>query len=606
MPGLSTGMPQRLRCSAAAPIVAVTLIVVASLVALGATILHQKINQNLPAALARDYDSSSTALRHLDRMMELLRRAEANDRAYLLGGDPHYRDEFRESASTVAADIATLRNLPEVDAAALDDIAVRIGERLDRFAAGIARYDAGKREEAVAIVLATPGGGQMQAIQDAVESVADTIRARLKNRQINAVAKGVSLDESLVAAWLIAAILLSSGICLLVWHLHRHVQMERGLERGRDAALQLARDRMRILATASHDLRQPLQAIGLFTGALRRRLEDPASLRIVNGITDAAGSMQRMFAALLDIARLDAGIVTIHPETVPLETVFAPMRSEFTPRAAGKGLTLSIPASDLAVLADRAAVETMLRNLLSNALTYTAEGSVTVTAGRHEGIVAIDVTDTGCGIPADQIDVIFEEFRRFGPRAGSDGLGLGLAIVRRVAALTEARVEVRSEPGAGSTFTILLPHAQTATATGTAAGVDAAERTDAVLAGRRILVLDDDPAVLAALTAAVESWNATPLPAATIEDAVSLLRRLAPLRPDAAVIDLNLEAGHSGLAFLDSPAAGGPMPAVIITGTTDRKNQATARADPRPWLIKPVDSELLRRTLHDLLAPPAA
>jgi CheY-like chemotaxis protein/anti-sigma regulatory factor (Ser/Thr protein kinase) len=382
-------------------------------------------------------------------------------------------------------------------------------------------------------------------------------------------------------------------------YLRRHVTAETELRAGRDAARAASLLKTSFVATISHDLRQPLHAISMFIGVLRRRTKDPAILSVVGNIATAVASMQRMFAALLDVARLDAGAIEIEPSTVPLAEVFKSLEVEFAASAAAKGLSLQIQPTTLSVATDPALLETILRNLLTNAVKFTDRGWVGIATRRRLETVEIIVFDTGIGIAAEDQKTIFGQFERLAQPGGTrEGLGLGLSIVERTADLLSATVTLESRPGHGSQFTLSLPFAEPEQATAVLPVVREIE-----LRSHRILVLDDHPDARKAVALAIETLGAIPMEAASPDDARRLLEEMAPEVPWAAVIDHDLGGDQTGPEFLDAYAAssGHALPAVIITGSTDVMTLAGLAASGRPWLIKPIELNTLCLALSRLV-----
>jgi protein-histidine pros-kinase len=375
------------------------------------------------------------------------------------------------------------------------------------------------------------------------------------------------------------------------------------LQEASDVALEASQQKTRFIATASHDLRQPLHAISMFVGVLRRRIHERAILDVVGNVATAVASMQRMFAALLDVARLDAGAVKTLRRDFPLQDLFDVLGVEFAASATAKGLSLQIQPTSFWVNSDPALLETILRNLMSNAVKFTDHGLVGVTARRRSTRVDIFVFDTGIGIASKDQKMVFGQFERAEHSNGHrEGLGLGLSIVRRMADLIGVSVTLESQPDQGSQFTLVVPFG-----TPTRETPPEPVTTGPELHNRRILVLDDHPAARRAMVLAIETLGAIPSEAASPEAAFDLVAAMAPLTPDAAVIDHDLGDGKTGPAFLDAYAArsGYTLPAVIVTGSTEASTLAVLAAAGRPWLIKPVDLDVLRLTLSKLLDPTA-
>ena len=231
------------------------------------------------------------------------------------------------------------------------------------------------------------------------------------------------------------------------------------LRLAKDEAERANRGKSQFLAAASHDLRQPLQALRLFLDVLAMRLKDSPELHVVSKATAALTSSEGLLHALLDISRLDAGVVPIKHERVVVGELVGQLMTEMAPTAAQKGISLRAVACGYAVHTDRQLLERALRNLMHNALRYTPEGRILVGCRPRGTGLRIEVWDTGPGIPKDKLGVIFDDFFQLGnvERDQSKGLGLGLAILRRVAALMDWQISVRSTEGKGSVFALTVP-----------------------------------------------------------------------------------------------------------------------------------------------------
>jgi protein-histidine pros-kinase len=230
------------------------------------------------------------------------------------------------------------------------------------------------------------------------------------------------------------------------------------IEAMRELADRANQDRKRFLEAASRDLRQPLQTVAHLNDTLRQLPTTPAAADALAQQEQAIGEVSRLLNALIDIGKLDAGAIKPEPTDFTVATLVEELRTEFTGIAATKGLALEIETCDGSAHSDPTLVEHILRNLISNAIKYTREGRVRLHCLREAAFVRIEVVDTGLGIPPDQVPYIFDEFHQAGPAVDShDGHGLGLSIVQRLAKLLKLEIEVRSEVGRGSAFTIVLP-----------------------------------------------------------------------------------------------------------------------------------------------------
>lgn len=215
----------------------------------------------------------------------------------------------------------------------------------------------------------------------------------------------------------------------------------------------------RFLAAASHDLRQPVHAIGLFLDALSDIAQETKQQKIISKIKNSSKGLERLLESILDISKLEAGAINIHIQKFEIQALFNTLDDEFKGDAQEKGLSIRFMPTNLWANTDRSAVERILRNLISNAIRYTDSGRILVGCRRRPDSVIVGVYDTGIGIDADKTQVIFEEFHQLDNpgRNRSKGLGLGLSIVERLAGLLAAKLAIKSTPGKGSMFTVELP-----------------------------------------------------------------------------------------------------------------------------------------------------
>ena len=371
------------------------------------------------------------------------------------------------------------------------------------------------------------------------------------------------------------------------------------------------RGKSQFLAAASHDLRQPLHAMGLFAAALAVRVRDPEVRPLVASIRASVEALEELFAQLLDLSRLDAGALKPARATVPLGPLLARLAADFGPQASVAGLALRVVPTRLAVDADPVLLERILRNLVANAVRYTPAGGIVIGVRRRAGAVRVDVIDSGIGIAERDRARVFDEFVQLTaaprPHAGGRGMGLGLAIVHRLATLCGQQLELASVPGRGSRFSITLTRANLRRRDGRTQRADeihlaAATRT---LAGRRILVVDDDPAVVAAMRALFASWKATAVGGADASSALAALAAADNGRHavDLIVADLRLADGQSGIDAIAQlrAALGSATPAFVVSGDTSGAAQAEVRAAGVELLLKPVVAAALKNAAEAAL-----
>jgi two-component system, sensor histidine kinase len=376
----------------------------------------------------------------------------------------------------------------------------------------------------------------------------------------------------------------------------------RAAEAARREAEIANRAKTQFFTAASHDLRQPLHAMGLFAEALRQRVRnEPEVAQLVNSINESVDALEGLFSELLDITRIDSGGVAVHPQHFAVGDIFRKLRLHFEPSAFEKGLALRLRGGTRAVHADPLLVERIVRNLVSNAIRYTDDGSVLVSCRQRGERVLLQVWDTGVGIGEKDRAHIFEEFYQV-PTAGAvdpeqrKGLGLGLAIVKRLAALMGATIAVRSRPGHGTVFSLELPSGQTPRP---AAQVAPSKGPLSItLAGRLIVIVEDEPAVRAGLEVLLRGWGAE---IAAFESVAASTRWAAEadpdaVRPDLLIVDYRLEDGANGVDAITALRArfGKALPAILVTGSTMTGHDHEAQAHDFHLLIKPVVPNRLR------------
>ena len=359
------------------------------------------------------------------------------------------------------------------------------------------------------------------------------------------------------------------------------------------------RAKTQFFTAASHDLRQPLHAMGLFAEALRARAHDPEVAQLVNSINESVDALEGLFSELLDITRIDSGGVEVNPENFELADIFRKVRLHFEPSAFEKGLALRIRGGRHVALADPLLVERIVRNLVSNAIRYTQDGSVLLSCRRRGERLLLQVWDTGPGIRADERARIFEEFYQVPGAAVTveqkKGLGLGLAIVKRLCALMAVPLDLRSQEGRGSVFTVDLPLGRGARTT--ARSIPGKGPIGITLDGRVIVIVEDEPAVRQGLEVLLTGWGATIVSLASVGAARAWAAGADPRAPPALVIaDYRLDNGETGVAAIDlvRERFGKGVPAIVVTGSSMTGHDKEALEHDFHLLIKPVLPNKLR------------
>lgn len=373
------------------------------------------------------------------------------------------------------------------------------------------------------------------------------------------------------------------------------------LRHQKEIAEEASLTKSRFLAAASHDLRQPVHALGLFIGALRNVPMTPEGQHLIRQIEASTDVMDRLFAALLDISKLDAGIVEVHRQPFAIDAVLIRVCNDYAGEAVAKGLKLSHVRCRVIVDSDPTLVERIARNLISNAVRYTDAGRIVVGCRRRGSSVLMQVWDTGRGIPSDLQEQVFQEYYQVGnpERDREKGLGLGLAIVRRVADLLECDLHLRSERGRGSRFEILLPRASEA-------AIPLSEPADGIRATSStglVVVIDDEKSIRAGMSALLTNWGYEVLAAGSSDEAIHLLAG-HPARPDLLICDLRLRDSENGIEAIDRLRTeyNENIPAMLITGDTAGSHLIETHASNMTVLHKPVPNRKLWATMTHLIA----
>ncbi len=383
---------------------------------------------------------------------------------------------------------------------------------------------------------------------------------------------------------------------------HRQAQSE--LLEARLAADRANSAKSRFLATASHDLRQPLQSLGLLNGSLRRLIRDADALEALNQQETAIASMARLLNALLDISKLESGAIRADVADFAVTPLFELLCREFQPMAQAKGLTLLWSGRECSVRSDPALVGQILRNLITNAVKYTTAGRVELRCVASGERVLIEVADTGIGIAAEHLDAICDEFYQVGvpTNAAREGYGLGLSIVKRLVDLLGLTLTIRSEPGRGSVFGLAIPLARGKAADSPPAA-DPALAPAAAPRQARILLVEDDAGVRDATRLLLRVAGHAVVAVATREEALAAAATAGGF--ELVVSDYHLGNDGSGLEVIAALRECCPAPfnAIIVTGDTSSAMRELPQ-DPRLRLLsKPVHADKLLALVGELLPP---
>jgi PAS domain S-box-containing protein len=381
----------------------------------------------------------------------------------------------------------------------------------------------------------------------------------------------------------------------------RAIEMQ--LTEAREWANRANQAKSRFLATASHDLRQPLQTLALLNGAMRRMVDDPDQADALAQSEHAIGAMSRLLNTLLDISKLESGAVKPEVTDFVVAEIFAELRAEFATVAAQKGLKLQVEPSTVCAKSDPSLIEQVLRNLISNAIKYTRRGGVQLRCLQDRGSVRVEVLDTGIGIPVDALDHIYDDFYQVGipTNASRDGYGLGLSIVHRIVGLLGHKLDVRSEIGKGSAFSLTMP-------LGNPARVDSHEssRSRSVAPQRGamplILLVEDDPGVRKATGLLLKVEGYAVATAGSLREALDQ----AAQHPDIGLLvtDYHLTNGETGVDVISvlRRQLGPDLRCILVTGDTSSAVQGLQHDERLRFTSKPIKADEFLSVVRELLS----
>ena len=356
------------------------------------------------------------------------------------------------------------------------------------------------------------------------------------------------------------------------------------------------------LASASHDLRQPLQALNLFVAALDDQEDDEAKSRLIDRIKDSLGALGSLLDSLLDVSKLEAGLVVPEPEAFPLSLILTRLNEEFTQVAHAKGLKFKTFNGPMMVYSDPTLLETILRNLINNAIKYTNDGGILVGYRKRGKNLELEIWDTGVGIPDEQRNLIFHDFYQINNpiRDRSQGLGLGLSIVDRLARLLQCRIALQSRPGKGSVFKVSVPLAE-------AVGAQPAEVRPLIeddTSEAFIVIIDDEIDILEGMGMVLDAWGyqTLGLPCVKCKQCDERLLKLHRV-PDLLIVDYRLAKDMNGIEAIQliRDWFHVEIPAMLITGDTAPDRLRDVQDSGLPVLNKPVQAQDLRMKIEELL-----
>ena len=362
---------------------------------------------------------------------------------------------------------------------------------------------------------------------------------------------------------------------------------------------QADREKSRFLASASHDLRQPMHALGLFAATLEKQLARTPLQPTVTNMIRSIDALEQSFSAMLDISKLDAGVVEPNLHPFPIRDLFRVLHMHCAGQAEELGLALRFKPGGKVVMSDPHLLERVLSNLIHNAIRYTPEGGIVVVARTRQDGVSIEVWDTGIGIDEEELPKVFDEFYQVtNPgRDRSRGLGMGLAIVKRLVLLMGHQLEVSSRPGHGTVFRILIKASELAEMDNLVVAADTLPSP--IDFSRTLLLIDDEESIRVGMRGLLETWGYLVLAAANIAEACMEVRRHAGVI-DIVISDLRLANGEDGIEAIERVRAvyGAPLPALLITGDTSPDEVKRVHESGHQVMFKPVRTRDLYAVLR--------
>lgn len=395
---------------------------------------------------------------------------------------------------------------------------------------------------------------------------------------------------------------LDGATLMTVQDVTRARNAERALREAKRLAEEANDKKSRFLRAASHDLRQPLATLKIlvYSGIESRSLDEMRDL--MRSMDVAVSVMDEILGSLLQVGQLDANRIAVQRHHFQASQMLERLRREFTPIAEKKGLRLRVLDSAATLETDRALLERIVGNFVANAIRFTNEGGILIGLRNRGAHKEIQVWDTGCGIPDDQLKKIFEEFHQVDASASSRqrGLGLGLNIAQRIAGLLSHNLRVTSRPGRGSMFSVEVP---TGNIWQSRVGEpEISERLAGEFFGISAIVIEDNDEFRAAVEGMLTRWGVNVLAARDGDGAISTIRSHA-FRPDIILVDYSFPNGHTGIEILATvrKELGEKVPGIVCTADTDPDLLNAIRSRGVPLLIKPISPARLRSVMHHLL-----
>lgn len=556
-------------------------------------------------------DHSEDVRLALAAVSQSLLEMETGQRGFLLTGQEAYLEPYHAGVAGLEDQLRDLQHLladSDQQSGRLRTLLQLVAERRAQLDHGLELRQSAGIDAALADIQRGAGIATMREVFNNLEAMSDEEAQLLTGRKQQEQAS-LQRNFHLIAALSTAAVLLLLMMLLRVQReMTARAQAVRQLDETNPTLAEATASKTRFLSAASHDLRQPLHSLSLLNAALSGQQLSAPVQAIVAAQKDSLDAMAMLVNRLLNISMIESGVIQPRVEFVPLGALLASLEAEFLPQARAKQLQLDILPTQQAVRTDPALLREIVQNLLANAIRYTDRGRISLRARREADAVVLECSDTGRGIPEDQLERIFEEFHQVqqGDGAAREGFGLGLSIVSRLTKLLDIPIGVRSTPGGGTTFTLKLVAAVDSLQLARTV-VPMAPMAPSISRVGRILLVDDEASVRDATALFLQMDGHEVKVASSPEEALRTIQQWEQ-SPDVIVSDFQLNATRNGAELIEElrELRQLEIPAVVLSGDTMKVSPRCASISACRVFHKPVDAEELSAHIRQVLDGVAA
>lgn len=545
----------------------------------------------------------------LDAVSESLLKMETGQRGFLLSGRDAYLEPYKAGVAALDGELERLERLIADDPQQTQRLRVArelIAQRRVQLDHALRLWQTAGAGAAIDFVQTGQGIATMNRVLGGLAAMSEEEMRQLTRRKEQEQASLQRNFYLIVTLCAVAAALVLTMLLRVRREMTARAESARQLDEVNASLAESTASKTRFLSAASHDLRQPLHSLTLLNAALRGQQLSAPALAIVEAQRDSLEAMSSLVNRLLNISMIESGVIQPHVEDVSLGSLIAALEAEFRPQARAKQLQLDIELANEAVRTDPTLLREIVQNLVENAIRYTNRGRVSVRARREAEAIILEITDTGRGIPVDQLGRIFEEFHqvRHGAQESREGFGLGLSIVSRLTKLLDIPIGVSSRLGEGTTFTLKL-----VAAASTLQPIKSAPMPIVPASARagRILLVDDEASVRDATALFLQMDGHEVKSAASPEEALRVVKQWEQ-SPDVIVSDFQLNAALNGAELIEQlrQLSNSAIPAIVLSGDTMKVTPRCASIAACRVFHKPVDAEELSAHIRKVLDGVAA